>query len=132
MNILRQNSDCALRLMANLAARHDRQPVSVRILAQAEDISHQFACKILQKLHAAALLESVMGPTGGYRLACSPATISMLDVVNAMQGAIIVNRCTDSQDDCPRQADCPVSPKLCRLQQQVEKFFADVTLQDLL
>ena len=101
-------------------------------MPDAEQVSHQFACKILQKLHGAGLLESVMGPRGGYRLARRPDCTSMLDVVNAMQGGIIVNRCTDSDDDCPRQANCAVAGQLCQLQQQVERFLADVTLQDLL
>ena len=132
MDILRKNTDYALRIMGNLTGNYGRGMVSVRMLAKEEDVSYQFACKILQKLQAAGLVESAMGPTGGYQLSRQPKQITMLDVIRAMQGEITVNRCTGGPDGCPRQANCPVSSKLCQLQRKVEEFLADVKLQDLL
>jgi len=132
MNVLRKNTDYALRMMGNLAGQYGQNAVSVRMLAKEEDVSYQFACKILQKLQGAGLVESVMGPTGGYQLRRVPEQITMLDVVRTMQGDITVNRCTGGADGCPRQAKCPLSSKLCQLQQEMEDFLADVRLQDLL
>ncbi|MFC1781988.1 RrF2 family transcriptional regulator [Planctomycetota bacterium] len=131
MNILRQNTDYALRMMGNLAAHYDQGAVSVRVLAQDEEVSYQFACKILQKLHDAHLVESVMGPKGGYRLRREPDQITMLDVVGAMQGELAVNRCTNSNDGCARKVKCPLNGQLCELQQMVDNFMAGVTLQRL-
>ena len=132
MDILRKNTDYALRIMGNLAGNYGRGTVSVRMLAKEEDVSYQFACKILQKLQGAGLVESAMGPTGGYRLSREPKQITMLDVIRAMQGDIAINRCTKGSDNCSRQSKCGVSGKLCQLQGQVEVFLADVKLQDLL
>jgi Rrf2 family protein len=132
MDILRKNTDYALRIMGNLAGNYGRGTISVRMLAKEEDVSYQFACKILQKLQGAGLVESVMGPTGGYRLSREPKRITMLDVIRAMQGDIAINRCTKGSDNCPRQSKCGVSGKLCQLQQRVEDFLVDVKLQDLL
>ena len=132
MNILRKNTDYALRMMGNLAGNYGQQrAVSVRMLARQEDVSYQFACKILQKLQGAGLAESAMGPAGGYRLCREPEKITMLDVIQAMQGNITVNRCTDENDNCPRQPNCPVSIVLRRLQRNVDEFFVKVTLKDL-
>ena len=132
MDVLRKNTDYALRMMGNLAGRHGQEAVSVRVLAREEDVSYQFACKILQKLQAAGLVESEMGPAGGYRLCQEPERLTMLDVVRAMQGDVAVNRCTKTGDTCPRRSKCGVSGKLCELQQHVEAFLAAVKLQDLL
>ena len=132
MNILRRNTDYALRMMSNLADHYEQGAVSVKVLAKQEAVSYQFGCKILQKLHAAHLVESVMGAKGGYRLCRQPGQITMLDVIRAMQGAVTVNRCTNGGDCCPWQANCAVSSKLTSLQQQVDKFLAGVTLLDLL
>ena len=127
MNILRKNTDYALRIMGNLAGNYGQGSVSVRMLARQEDVSYQFACKILQKLQGAGLVESAMGPAGGYQLCREPGKITMLDVIQTMQGNITVNRCTDKNDNCPRQANCPVSSKLCQLQQCVDEFLRGVT-----
>ena len=132
MNIFRKNTDYALRMMGNLAGNYGQQAVSVRMLARQEDVSYQFACKILQKLQGAGLVESAMGPAGGYRLCREPEKITMLNVIRAMQGDITVNRCTNKDDNCPRQANCPVSRVLCRLQWNIDEFFVKVTLKDLL
>ncbi len=132
MNIFRQNTDYAMRMMGNLAGQYGKEPVSVRSLAESEEVSYQFACKILQQLHGAGLVVSKMGPQGGYKLSHKPADISLLDIVGAMQDEVIINRCTDKKDHCPRQDDCPISNKLWTLQNNVEDYLASVTLKNVL
>jgi len=131
MNVLRKNTDYALRMMGNLAGNYGDGSVSVRKLAQQEGVSYQFACKILQKLQGERLVASEMGPGGGYKLCRAPEQITMLDVIRAMQGNVTINHCTDGYDRCERQSKCGVSGKLCQLQQRVDEFLADVTLRDL-
>lgn len=131
MDILRRNTDYALRLMGNLAGGDGHEAVSVRRLAEEENVSYQFACKILQRLLEAGLVASEMGPSGGYRLARAAEKITILDVVCAVQGAVSVNRCTRGECGCPRQSNCAVNRKLCELQGQVDQFFANVTLTDI-
>lgn len=131
MNILRKNADYALRMVGNLAGSYGQGAVSVRMLAKQEEVSYQFACKILQKLQCAGFVESAMGPTGGYQLSREPKQITMLDVIEVMQGDVAINRCTKGDDNCPRQANCPVSIVLRRLQKNMDEYFGEVTLKDL-
>ena len=131
MNILRQNTDYALRMMGNLARNNGENTISVRVLAQEEGVSYQYACKILQKLHEANLVESTMGPKGGYKLSRKPDQITMLDVVRAMQGRVAVNECTIDTGYCPRQKTCPVNGRLCTLQRVLDTYMKDVTLEDI-
>jgi DNA-binding IscR family transcriptional regulator len=64
MDILRRNTDYALRAVAHLAAHYGDGAVSTRQVALEEEIPYQLACKLMQKLHDSRLVESCMGPMG--------------------------------------------------------------------
>ena len=132
MNILRQNTDYALRVMVNLARNYDRRPVSARLLADQEDISYQFASKILQQLHNAGLIDSRMGPKGGFSLSKPPARIELLNVIEAIQGPVKLNKCLLGAKVCPRRPKCAVSGKLLELQKHIEDYFHGITLDQFL
>ena len=77
MNLLRQNTDYAFRMLVGLGKRHG-ELVNVRVLAEESQVPQQFAAKIMQKLHDEGIVESVMGPRGGFRLAKHPSGIDLL------------------------------------------------------
>jgi len=132
MNILRQNTDYALRAMVNLARNYDNEAVSARVLAEQEDVSYQFACKILQQLHNAKLVESRMGPKGGFALSRPPEEIELLKVIEAIQGPIKVNKCLLGTNSCPRRPQCAVSGRLVELQEYIEGYLRGITLAEFL
>ncbi len=133
MNIIKQNTDYALRAMIYLAREYGQKAVSVRVLSKTGDISYQFACKILQQLQGAKLVKSTMGPKGGYSLAKPPSKISLLEVLSAMQGMPCVNNCICLGNDvCHRKPNCPASEKMQELQNYIEKFMGSVTLGEFL
>ncbi|MHC5061452.1 MAG: RrF2 family transcriptional regulator [Planctomycetota bacterium] len=132
MNIVRQNTDYAFRALINLARRYGRDVVSTKVLAEEEDISYQFACKILQKLQGATLVKSTMGPKGGYYLSKPPSKVSLLEVIEAVQGPISMNKCLLAEDTCNRKPKCGVSEKLAELQEYVVSFLRGITLDEFL
>ncbi|MHC4616635.1 MAG: RrF2 family transcriptional regulator [Planctomycetota bacterium] len=132
MNILRQNTDYALRVMVNLAKNHSNDAVSARLLAEQEDISYHFACKILQQLHNAKLVESRMGPKGGFSLSRPPGKIELLRVVEAIQGPVRMNKCLLGTNTCPRRPKCAVSGKLAELQEYIDSYLRGITLAEFL
>jgi len=131
MDILRRNTDYALRLMVGLTKRGDDVAVATRTLATEQDVPYQLACKLMQQLHAAKLVQSCMGPKGGFRLACGPAEISLLDVVRVIQGPLSLNRCLLNDSCCPRKDGCPVRAKMGELQSQMDEYLGGVSLADL-
>jgi len=131
MDILRRNTDYALRLAVNLAGRYGDGSVSTRALSDEEDVSYQLACKLMQKLHKEGLVESDMGPKGGFRLARRPEDVPILDVIAAIQGPLRLNRCLLGDGFCERQETCPIRARIGRLQEQMDEYLGAVTLAEL-
>ena len=132
MDIIRRNTDYALRLMTNLAGNYGKGTVSSRQLAEKEEVSYQLTCKLMQKLNAAGLAKSRMGPKGGFFLSKNPSEINIVSIIEVIQGPVAVNTCLLDKNVCFRQPDCPVRKKLAELQKYIKSFFNDVTLDQLL
>lgn len=132
MDIIRRNTDYALRAMVHLARKYGGEAVSSRVLAESEDISYQLTCKLMQKLAKANLVESLMGPKGGFNLKRAPGEITLGEVVVAIQGLVSVNKCLVEGGICDRQDICPLSGKLAGLQDTLEEYLEGVTLADFL
>lgn len=131
MDILRRNTDYALRLVVHLAHHYGDGAASTRVLAEQEDVPYTLACKLMQQLHGARLVASSMGPRGGFRLSRPPADISLLEVIETIQGPMRLNRCLMSEAGCPRSGTCPVRGKIGELQGQMRQYLAGVVLADL-
>lgn len=131
MNLLRQNTDYALRMLVGLGKRGG-ELVNVRVLAEECQVPQQFAAKIMQKLHDEGIVESVMGPRGGFRLARHPSGIDLLSVVQVVQGPVVVNTCLLGEKACERQNECLITGRLSGLQCKVEEYLRGITLDDIL
>jgi Rrf2 family protein len=131
MDVLRRNTDYALRMTVNLASHYGNEPVSARKAAQQGDVPYQLTCKILQRLNNARLVKSSMGAKGGFRLSREPSKITVLQVIEAIQGPLRLNRCLLSTDACPRQRSCAVKVKMAKLQKSISSYLGGITLDKL-
>ena len=130
MPIIRRETDYALRALARLALNGEF--LSVSALAEAENIPEDFLRKIMQTLHHAGMVESRQGPFGGYRLALEPAQVTLLGVLEAVQGRLDLNECFEAPGACERAPRCPVRAQLTRLQAAFNDQMARVTLEQML
>jgi Rrf2 family protein len=78
----------ALRALAHLAGHGDGRPLASAAIAQAEGLPEKFLVKALKPLVGAGVLKSVRGPQGGYRLARPAKGVTLLEVVEAVEGPI--------------------------------------------
>jgi len=131
MDVVRRNTDYAVRLMVNLSHRYDEGPISTRTASTEEQVSYQLACKLMQSLQKVGLLKSSMGPKGGFTLGRNPSDISLLDIVSAIQGPVSMNRCVLIPKVCPQSKNCSVRGKLASLQKDINDKLANITLDEL-
>ena len=82
-------SDYALRALIELAARGDAAAVSAEELGRLQDIPHGFLQAILADLRRAGVVISQRGQSGGWRLARDAATVSVADVIRAVDGPLV-------------------------------------------
>lgn len=132
MDVLRRNTDYALRIVVHLTRQWQGKPVSSRDIATAEAVSYDLTCKLLQKLAKKNLVKSTMGPKGGFKLRRAPDKINIAQVVKSVQGPIKLNRCLLGGYKCPKKGDCPVYEKIVDLQKYIDGYFSRVTLADLI
>ena len=131
MEMIRRDTDYAFRLMAQLAGAYgEGRALSARVLAKDNEVSYPLTCKILQKLAGAGLVESIMGPKGGFRLTKKPGKIRFDQLIAAIQGPVSVNKCLTGGFKCPLKGKCPAHTKMAELQTQIDGYFKELTLQE--
>jgi Rrf2 family protein len=131
LELIRQDTDYALRAVTHLALMQEGRKATAADLSAAQDIPLSFCHKILRRLVAARLVASRPGRAGGFVLARPPSSIRLLDVVVAVQGPVAVSPCMMNLDACPRRAGCPVSRKWKKLQEKVVAFLRTTKLADV-
>jgi Rrf2 family protein len=133
MEIIRADTDYAMRALVHLASQERERPIGAKIVASECEIPEDYAYKLLRSLTKAGLTESHMGIQGGFTLAKAPKEISLLEVVEAIQGPVAVRRCLLGKGEgCPRSSSCPVSGKLGGLQDVIADFLAKMTVAEVL
>ncbi len=104
---LSRKSDYALRAVRYLSNLPPDKLGSINAIAEGESVPREFLAKILKDLTRSGILVSYQGVTGGYRLARKPREISFLDVVEAIDGPIHLNLCTEGEGcDCDMYDTC--------------------------
>lgn len=78
----------AIRAVIHISWQHDDGPIVGHQAARELNLSGSFLLRILVALSRAGLLDSIKGPNGGYRLARPVDTITLLDVVEAVEGPV--------------------------------------------
>lgn len=105
--------------------------VSVSDIAEAEDIPYAFARSIQHDLVKAALIKTVRGARGGLALNCDPATVTVLDVLESVQGPVSVSLCAIDPEYCEKQEGCAYSKVWQGADRLLNGYFAAITLRDL-
>lgn len=129
---LTQATDYSFRVILNLTLAN--KVVSAKDLAEQEDVPMRFLLKILGSLVKAGILKSYRGQDGGYTLAKDAQDITLLDVIEAVEGPITINRCLNNEDSCNKNWTklCPVHHVLGNIQKNLVSEFSKYNFQDLI
>lgn len=131
MQITRQ-ADYALRAMIYLAKLEPNQRAATSQIAGAQHIPPSFLAKIISQLSIAGLIHTSRGARGGVSLARTPQEISILEVVESIDGPIILNECTENPTSCPFGSDCPIRPLWCDTQSELVEHLRTTSFAQLL
>jgi Rrf2 family protein len=118
MQITRQ-ADYALRAMIYLAQLEPNQRAATSQIADVQRIPPSFLAKIISQLSIAGLIHTSRGARGGVSLARSPEAINVLEVVEAIDGPLMLNECSQDPDACPFGSNCPLRPLWCETQAEM-------------
>jgi Rrf2 family protein len=125
-----QAVEYGIRGIMYMAQQGDGQPVLLRNIAEAEDISSTFLHKIFLRLTRSRILNSRRGV--GYTLARDPQTITLLEIAEAIEGPIMIRRCVIDKDYCERGDDCFLASFWSELQEDLCAKLSSVTVRDLI
>ncbi len=106
-----QQADYAVRAVLELALHaEDEECLASGEIARQQSIPAPFLAKIVARLAAAGIVATQRGVNGGIRLTRPANEITLLDVVEAIDGPLTLNRCGHRPDECPRSGSCAVHP----------------------
>lgn len=128
-----QRTEYALRALVELGRRYGGGPTPSREIARAQKIPPRFCEQVIQDLRRAGLVESQRGAAGGVRLVREPASLSVSEVVDIVEGPVVTQACLDPFDDEARaQAHSAIQEMWLDLQITIRDRLARVTLADLI
>lgn len=128
---LTRKGDYAIRGIIYLASQPPNKISLLSEIAMAVDVPQTFLAKIFQQFSKTGIVKSFRGTGGGFLLAGPPENITLLQVVEAVEGPILPNRCVLKPGECERDSFCTVHPVWLKVQHQVRDILSDVTLKDL-
>ena len=117
MQITRQ-ADYAVRAVLHLARNSD-QRIATSKIAEEQRIPPSFLAKIISQLSIAGLLHTSRGAHGGVTLARDAKEITLLEVVEAIDGPIQLNECVGDNGICSFDDTCPLRPVWCDAQEDL-------------
>jgi Rrf2 family protein len=129
---LSKKSDYALMAVRHLALRGDRgTSASAREISEAYDIPLELLAKVLQRLVRTKLLVSVQGTRGGYRLGRPSTSISVADVIQAVDGPVTVTACSPDDHACDQYSKCSIRDPLWKIKGRILEMLSTVTVAEM-
>lgn len=126
-------TDYAIRIIDTLA-RHEGRRMGAKLIAEEGCVTLRFSLKILRKLATSGLVRSYKGAQGGYELARPLEKITPNDVLEAIEGPYLLNRCLRDGHVCSRMPDgqCPYHRLFGKITHTVRQELSSLSFADIL
>ena len=116
----------------DIAVHQTKGPVNLNDIAERQGISAKYLWQIMNLLKTAGLVRGTRGPKGGYILLRDPATITLLDVIQILEGPVTLVECVDDPDFCTRTANCVAHTVWDEVSQAIRNALQKITLAEIL
>lgn len=120
-----------VKAMLDLAVHNSSVPVSIKSISHRQGISEYYLEQLFAPLRKAKLITSIRGAQGGYVLAKDPKDITVLDIMNILEGPVDISDCIDGTD-CTNIDMCATRVLWKKIKNSIDSVMASVTLQDML
>jgi Rrf2 family protein len=128
---LSKKADYALMAMKHLAQKTGGPSTSAREIAEQYDIPIELMAKVLQRLVRTRLLVSTQGTRGGYALGRPATSISVADVIQAIDGPLTVTACSSENSDCEQYSKCNIRDPLWQIKERIVAALGTVTIAEM-
>jgi Rrf2 family protein len=126
-----RSAEYAIRAFVQLAGVEDGKYAMVKNIAEEADIPAHFLAKILQQLARKGFLRSSKGPTGGFALRIPAEEITMLQIVDAVDGLGDFHRCPAGMAECNDQQPCGMHDNWKKVRDTIVEYLEKTTIADL-
>jgi|SRR5665213_3119830 len=131
MQITRAGEYAVLGLM-NLARHAQGRMAMIDEISRTEKVPKSFLAKIFQNLAKAGIVRSIRGAGGGFALAKTPEQITVLEIIEAIEGKIVFQRCRREMPDCEHVGGCALCGLFEQAQDGIKDVLARTTLGELI
>ena len=122
----------ALRILLDVATHGDGSLRTIRQVAETQGISEKFISRIAVPLRRAGFISTTRGVNGGFRLARLPSKITLLSIVEAIDGPLALVHCLARPGVCGRQGACAAEIAWGKVNEALAEALRGVTLQDVI
>ena len=129
--IYSRSAEYAIRAFVHLATVPEGKYAMVKNIAEQSDIPAHFLAKILQQLARKGFLRSSKGPTGGFCLRMPAADLSLLQIVDSVDGLADYERCLGGMTECNDSAPCGMHDSWKALRQRIMEYLERTSIEDL-
>ncbi len=124
-------AELAIRGSTVLAEKYGEGPITLDVICARRDLPKQYLVKIFSSLARAGLVTPIRGKHGGYLLTRDPSEITLLQIIEAVEGPLALNYCQAKPPQC-QETTCPIRPLWTDLQQFVREKLGSTTLAECL
>ena len=129
--LITRATEYAIRAVLYLAKQPAKEIVLKKDICKTQDITPAFLTKILQPLIKVGIVGSQRGVGGGFYLTKKPDEISLLDIVQAQEGPLLLNTCLEKPGTCDRDVFCPVHGAWSKVREDFSNTLASYTFAAL-
>jgi len=121
-----------LRTLMDIAVHQAKGPVNLNDIAGRQGISAKYLWQIVNLLKTAGLVRGTRGPKGGYILLRDPSAITLLDVIQVLEGPVSLVECVDDPEYCSRTENCVAHSVWDEVSQAIRGALQKITLSEIL
>lgn len=129
--LIKRKTDYAIRSILYLCEKKERM-ADVNEISKKKHIPKIFLAKILQKLSKKSIVKSLKGRKGGFYLAKDPSKLTLMEIIEIMQGPISINICAVEKRKCKFSNICSVHPVWVEMRKEIEKELKRISFKKLI